>query len=97
MNDSQCNFHILILKYICIDIALIKIYSKLCYLSHLHTETSYDSSWTVGPASSGSTDGAQTPDSVDSLADVGNYETTDQVAKALIEFLVTRLVGFARW
>ena len=29
-------------------------------------------------------------DSVDSLADVTSYETTEQVAKALIEFLVTR-------
>ena len=35
-----------------------------------------------------------TVDWVDSLGDVGKYESTEQVAKALIEFLVTRLEYF---
>ena len=54
------------------------------------TETSYDSTGSGVGLNTPSTEGTLTPESLENLADVDNYESTEQVAKALIEFLVTR-------
>lgn len=56
------------------------------------SETSYDSASSGVGVSTPSTEGTLTPESLDNLGDVDSYENTEQVAKALIEFLVTRLV-----
>ena len=56
-------------------------------VSLLVTEGSCESSSSAPPPFD-----AHTTESVSDLVDVDKYETTEQVAKALIEFLVTRYV-----
>ena len=52
---------------------------------------SYDSSSSAGvSASTPNSEDSMTPDSVTSLVDVDNYDSTEQAARVLIEFIVTR-------
>ena len=68
-----------------------------------HSELSFESNISSGSSSAAhatahsvthAADDHVTPDSVESLADVDLYESKEQVAKALIEFLVTRFAKF---